>query len=419
MTDSKSSSTSSSNCKRRTGRGVGVVFITALLVGLILFISCVCFPSSALANALVNVTSMVEAENSVVVVDASSSSFLDEATLSSDSSSITIEDFSVEPINKWTTMNDPVMGGKSHSSLHIDDGIASFEGTCAIVPFLHAPGFITMVTGNPYSLNPFKAKAVFPDVSSCTGVLINVRSSTDYDGYYISFGTDKVPGGHYAMGYKSPLKDKYKVPFGSEFKDVIIPFNEFSSNWDDATGKTKVSCKDDESYCPTISTLQNMKTMTFWGEGVEGDVALDIRYIGAVGCSSTTTNNGYDSDAPFNIAATSAAAAADTTTIIDSSQEQQFGGFTVIDGDDGRMFLMKLVNFAFVGLFSIVVITILASFRTSYRRIIEKESYEELKGNSCIDYDTDTDDDDTDNVNGNDDEVKEVEFDTTKTATVV
>lgn len=108
MTDSKSSSTSSSNCKRRTGRGVGVVFITALLVGLILFISCVCFPSSALANALVNVTSMVEAENSVVVVvvvDASSSSFLDEANLSSDSSSITIEDFSIEPINKWTTMN--------------------------------------------------------------------------------------------------------------------------------------------------------------------------------------------------------------------------------------------------------------------------------------------------------------------------
>ena len=42
-------------------------------------------------------------------------------------------------------------------------------------------------------------------------------------------------------------------------------------------GKTKVSCKDDETYCPTISTLQNMKTMTFWGEGVEGDVR--IQYI--------------------------------------------------------------------------------------------------------------------------------------------
>jgi len=339
-------------------------------------------------------------EEDSVVVASSSSLFLDEAN---ESSSIKIEDFSVQPINEWTTMNDPVMGGKSHSSLLIDDGVASFEGTCAIVPFLHAPGFITMITGNPYSST---VKALFPDVSSCKGVKINVRSKTEYDGYYMSFGTDRVPGGRHAMGYKSPLE----VPFGLEFKDITIPFNEFSSNWDEGTGKTKITCKDDNTYCPTISTLQNMKTMTFWGEGVEGDVALDIRYIGAVGCSATITtmNMGYDSDAPFDIATTSAASVAAADTIIDSSsQKQEFEGVTVTNHDDvDETILIKLVNFSFVALFSIVVITILASFRTSYRRIVEKESYEELKGNS-IDYDTD-----------DDDEVKEEEHDT-KTVTVV
>ena len=91
-----------------------------------------------------------------------------------------------------------------------------------------------MVTGN--SFNPFATKSVFPDVSTCDGITINIRSRTQYNGYYISFGTDRVPGGGHAMGYKSPLFQDGKVPFGLDFVDVIIPFNEFSSNWDEGSG---------------------------------------------------------------------------------------------------------------------------------------------------------------------------------------
>merc|ERR1719298_14643 len=41
----------------------------------------------------------------------------------------------------WRAMNDPVMGGKSHSTFGVDGSEGHFKGTCAIVPFLKAPGF--------------------------------------------------------------------------------------------------------------------------------------------------------------------------------------------------------------------------------------------------------------------------------------
>jgi len=34
--------------------------------------------------------------------------------------------------------------------------------------------------------------------------------------------------------------------------------------------------------------------MSFWGEGVEGTVALEIKYIGAYGCASTSENYNYN-----------------------------------------------------------------------------------------------------------------------------
>lgn len=67
-----------------------------------------------------------------------------------DPDEIVLEDFSQPggPINEWTTMDDPVMGGKSHSSVEIERGVAAkFKGYCAVVPKLKAPGFVTMSTG--------------------------------------------------------------------------------------------------------------------------------------------------------------------------------------------------------------------------------------------------------------------------------
>ena len=195
----------------------------------------------------------------------------------SEGDEIAIEDFA-NAINTWETLNDPVMGGKSSSSVKIEDGAAHFSGTCAIVPSLQAPGFITMVTGG-YHQGP----AVFPDISKCTSLKVIARTTVRYKGYYLSFGTDKVPGGHHAMGYKASFNG---APYGEDFGEVIIPFSDFSSKWNEATGKTEVKCSDDPSFCPSMENLQDMQTMSFWGEGVEGNVALDIKFISAVGCSS-------------------------------------------------------------------------------------------------------------------------------------
>eukprot|EP00535_Pseudo-nitzschia_heimii_P006937 CAMPEP_0197190380 /NCGR_PEP_ID=MMETSP1423-20130617/21540_1 /TAXON_ID=476441 /ORGANISM="Pseudo-nitzschia heimii, Strain UNC1101" /LENGTH=545 /DNA_ID=CAMNT_0042642749 /DNA_START=66 /DNA_END=1703 /DNA_ORIENTATION=+ len=188
---------------------------------------------------------------------------------------IALEDFS-SPVNDWTTMNDPVMGGQSTSSLSIeaDDGYARFSGTCAIVPFLRAPGFVTMVTGRYGS-------GSFPDVSTCQGLTISMRTDVEYDGFYVSFGTDRAPGGRYAMGYKS----HFELAPGDGFVETRLPFAEFSDRWDDATGKTIVACEDDPRFCPSLDTLRDMKTMSLWGEGVEGTFVLDVERIEAYGCA--------------------------------------------------------------------------------------------------------------------------------------
>jgi len=184
------------------------------------------------------------------------------------------------------------MGGKSTSSVSVGEGMASFEGTCAIVPFLRAPGFITMTTGTHIPPKMFghsnksssssSNTVSFPDVSNCQGLTVTLRSTVDYEGYYVSFGTDKVNGGHHASGYKTHLDLETSDTFG----DVMLPFSDFSSKWDDATGKTKVTCQEDPKYCPSLDNLQDMKTISFWGEGVEGTVALNVKYIGAYGCAS-------------------------------------------------------------------------------------------------------------------------------------
>ncbi|CAB9525768.1 expressed unknown protein [Seminavis robusta] len=193
---------------------------------------------------------------------------------------ILLEDFS-DPIHKWDTMNDPVMGGQSKSSLAIENGVARFTGDCAIVPFLKAPGFITMVTGGFYM-----GKESFPDINSCQALAFTLKTNVDYKGYRVSFGKEHLPEGHHAQGYKAPLTN---LP-SADFDDVIIPLNDFSSKWDDATGDVTVTCAENPKYCPSSKWLANMQTISFWGEGVEGEVDLEIKQIRAVGCSVAVEN---------------------------------------------------------------------------------------------------------------------------------
>ena len=69
----------------------------------------------------------------------------------------------------------------------------------------------------------------------------------------------------------------------------MVPFNRFSDKWNDATGDITVECSEDPSYCPSEKWLKRMETMSFWGEGVEGMVDLEIKSISAVGCDESAT----------------------------------------------------------------------------------------------------------------------------------
>lgn len=189
-----------------------------------------------------------------------------------DETEILIESFA-DPTHAWTTMSDPVMGGLSTSSVAIADGVGRFEGEVAIVPFLHAPGFIQMLTSRGET-------GTYPDVSSCTSLRMNLMADLAYDGYRVSFGTVHLPEGHHAYGYKAD----FAAPVGA-YADVVIPFTAFSAKWNEGTGDQEVSCAENAAYCPDAATLQNMATFAIWGEGKEGSVRLSVKSISAVGCS--------------------------------------------------------------------------------------------------------------------------------------
>jgi len=57
-----------------------------------------------------------------------------------------------ETTAKWRDLNDPVMGGASTSSFKVSsDKTGVFNGTCAIVGFLKAPGFAKIVGSAKFS----------------------------------------------------------------------------------------------------------------------------------------------------------------------------------------------------------------------------------------------------------------------------
>ena len=189
-------------------------------------------------------------------------------------SEILIEDFS-SPTHKWEAKCDPVMGGRSKGTVSIQNGLGIFDGQVVDVPFLHAPGFITMETRG----------GIYPDVSSCQGLLVKMRTTHPYDGYRVSFGNVHVPGGRFAYGYKANFDAPLDV-----FHQVYIPFGDFTAKWDDATGDGIVSCQQDVQYCPTTASLRNLENLIFWGEGVSGKVHLEIASISGAQCSSDAAN---------------------------------------------------------------------------------------------------------------------------------
>lgn len=206
---------------------------------------------------------------------------------------ILLESFE-KPRHTWKEMNDPVMGGRSTGSFRVQSGLGVFQGKVVDVPFLQAPGFIQARTTD---------HRPFPDISTCSAFKLTLQSHTDYTGYRFSFGNAHAPGGKmFAYGYKITLEN---VPMDG-FGDLILPFDEFTDYWDDATGDPIVTCHEDSTFCPTSRALKNVQKLAIWGEGVHGEVSLDLRSISAVGCSSSAhpENNHHANNVKQRIAQT-------------------------------------------------------------------------------------------------------------------
>jgi len=198
-----------------------------------------------------------------------------------DNGDIRIESFS-DPQHSWFSLNDPVMGGNSSASVVIQNDAAIFDGEVVDVPFLSAPGFIKMETRG----------GEFPDVSHCKALKINLMAMQEYEGLRVSFGVhhreDAQP---YVRGYKA----HFKAPVGS-FGDVIIPFDDFSDNWDPYTGDVVVTCAEDAQYCANRRALRDFSIFSIMGEGIDGKVHLEVKSVDATQCSAArygmTDSNG-------------------------------------------------------------------------------------------------------------------------------
>jgi hypothetical protein len=199
-----------------------------------------------------------------------STSVLLSALALSHAADITLEDFS-KPIHRWVEKNDPVMGGQSVGTTRIHDDLLVFNGSVVDVPSLGAPGFITSESVD---------NTRWADVSGCKALSMTLRSTTEYSGYRISFGSAHatVCGKFFAYGYKS----HFDAP--ADFGKVIIPFGNFSDCWDDATGDVIKTCAENSNFCPTQKALANFGTVSIWGEGIAGLVHLEVKEIAGTDC---------------------------------------------------------------------------------------------------------------------------------------
>lgn len=201
---------------------------------------------------------------------------------------VAVETFGDEPNHVWYALNDPVMGGLSTGTFMVQDGVGIFQGEVKDVPSLKAPGFIAARTGRG---------GYFPDLRSCDGLVMRVKSDTAYEGFRASFGTNFAGTMPYAQGYKT----QFDVPVG-EFGDVKLAFTDFSDNWDPKTGNVVISCEEDNQYCPDDATLQNFQKFEIMAEGVKGNINLEIQSIHAFGCDDdvSETNPNPKDQAPIS-----------------------------------------------------------------------------------------------------------------------
>jgi len=203
---------------------------------------------------------------------------------------ITFDDDPTTGRRKWSVMNDPVMGGQSHSTYIAKETVGNFTGLCAIVPFLKAPGFCKIATTHGWFEKPrFADASAFIDGA----LYLSVRTSTpSYKGYKVAFSAKNVTRPRPGMHHAGPsFKADFSIAAGIDFQTIKIPFNHFSVDWSeftgecstkDPTGEQHVCCSSEHpEVCPKDYHLAQLTGFEIWAEGVEGNFSIELQSIGA------------------------------------------------------------------------------------------------------------------------------------------
>jgi len=168
---------------------------------------------------------------------------------------------------KWEPETDAGMGGSSTGTFNHNGTSNTFQGECNLLPAPHAAGWFSVKVD----------LSSVPALNGCQGLSITARTSAQYLGFRLSFGTDKW---YTKEGYKAA----FTVPSSETFTSVNIPWEDFTRAWDEATGKPQIACTHDTSVCPTFVQLQNIQKLQLWAEGESGHFELEVESIGAYSC---------------------------------------------------------------------------------------------------------------------------------------
>jgi hypothetical protein len=188
-----------------------------------------------------------------------------------DAEYVELASFDGKAPHKWHSENDPVMGGRSSSTVKTSQSYADYKGTTAIVPALGAPGFTIAMTEG------FPLLSRFPDASSMDGITVSVRQvASNFTGYKIAFCDSRINFYRCQMeSFKADLPVPASATANSEFQDVFVPWSKFSDKWNAATGKHTAENP------PTASSLKSITQLQVWTEAVEGDFHLQFQYVRA------------------------------------------------------------------------------------------------------------------------------------------
>jgi len=168
----------------------------------------------------------------------------------------------------WTTINDPVMGGVSHSQFMIDhdNNQGRWFGAVEVVPSLQAPGFCNLQS------MPYGQQAEFPDFTGATSFIVNANqvNSTGINKFNMMIQSKGAMHSYKQGVYTANFKD-----FGRTMAAHEVQLSDFQCFWRGQKVK----------WCPELATQLNQITNIAVGTqfpGKAGPFDVTITNIGAM-----------------------------------------------------------------------------------------------------------------------------------------